>query len=201
MSENYRKSDIYVTTQMIINAIEEMGKTGADKALLASLRHSIGKPLSQSPDIWPVLFRYMPEKYLSKSGQETTGEKAVCTALQMYALYRQGNTTHSSGDNINFGGSVNRIRNTGDDVLDKRMNMILTSEDFEELSYRLRQMVKLCKSRDNLSINFAELANDLYCWMNGNKDRIRLAWAQSYYRLQKNDSETEESSEKNKEEE
>lgn len=201
MTEKHGKTDIYMAAQMMIDAIESMETSGGDKALLASLRHSIGKSLSQSSDIWPILFRYMPTNYLSENGKETKGEKAICIALQMYALYRQGNSSHSSKSIGNFGGSVNRIRNVaGDDSLDKRMNMVLTSENIEELSYRLRQMIKLCKSRDNFSINFAKLADDLYWWMNGNEDRIRLSWAQDYYHLPKNDSETKESNKNNKEE-
>lgn len=187
MGENFRKSDIYTITQTMIDAIEAMEKSGNDRALLSAFRHSIGKPLSQSSDIWNFLFSYMPEKYLSFNGNETNGERAICTTLQLYALHRQGNGNHSSSEYINFGKSIGKLRSIiGEDVLDKRMNMVLTADDFDEISYRLRQILKLCKSRETVNINFAKLAEDLYRWLNGRKDKIRVLWAQSYYATQKN---------------
>lgn len=190
MVENFRKSDIYVVTQTMINAIETMENVGTDKALLSSFRHSAGKSLSQSSEIWNFIFQYLPERYLSETGRETAAEKAVCTALQMYALYRQGNGSHSSQKYINFGTSLGKVRSgIGEDTLDKRMNMILTADDFDELSYRLRQILKLCKSRETVDINFAKLSEDLYKWLNGRKDTIRFLWAQAYYAVHNNNSE------------
>ena len=74
----------------IIAKLEAISESSAGKATLAGLRKSIGKPLSESPEIWDVLFGNMPDDYLGERGVPTDEEASICTALQLYALWKQG---------------------------------------------------------------------------------------------------------------
>ncbi len=66
---------------------------------------------------------------------------------------------------------------------DRRFNAMITSSSFEELSYHLRHMISLLKSRNpEVKVNYAKLAEDLYWYLRGYDERLRLAWSRAYYR-------------------
>lgn len=59
---------------------------------------------------------------------------------------------------------------------------MITSSTFEELSNHLRHMIRLLKSKSNVQVDYAKLAEDLYQFLRGNREKIRLSWAREYYR-------------------
>ncbi|MBD3949328.1 type I-E CRISPR-associated protein Cse2/CasB [Tuanshanicoccus lijuaniae] len=163
-----------------------------NKATIANLRNSIGKPLSQSVNIFPLIFDNFPHEFLGKNIDLTCEEKAILNTLQLFALYQQGNSESAFNRNrdsefqINMGSSLSVLR-IGDDVkaVDRRFNAMITAGTYEELIYHLRQMIKLLKSKTKLKkdvyINFPTLSNDLYWYLRGFEEQIRLKWAKTYY--------------------
>ena len=43
-------------------------------------------------------------------------------------------------------------------------------------------MIRLLKSKSNVQVDYAKLAEDLYQFLRGNREKIRLSWAREYYR-------------------
>ncbi|MGI6689162.1 MAG: type I-E CRISPR-associated protein Cse2/CasB [Christensenellales bacterium] len=177
-------------THQIVSRLDQTLETPSGKAMLANLRNSVGKPLSESMAIWPLMFENLPEEFLSQGQSLSKKEVAILTALQLYALYRQGKkapifqeTKEARSQNI--GRSFSALR-TGDNTvaMDRRFNALVTAATYDELSHHLRQMTNLLKSKTSgeIDIDFGKLAQDLYRFLTGKEENIRLNWARSYYR-------------------
>lgn len=97
-------------------------------------------------------------------------------ALRTVSMQDDGNATSWMGKSLGTGRSEDQKK-----ALDRRFNAMITAADFDEFTYHLRQMVKLVKSKTEIFINYPELANDLYWYQCGKKDKICFDWATSYY--------------------
>lgn len=177
-------------TNRIVYMLDQTLETSSGKATLANLRNSIGKPLSQSVEIWSLLFENLPQEFLSEDQSESKKEVAILTTLQLYALYRQGKKTparESSKEKAykNIGHSLSALRRGDNTVaMDRRFNALITSSTYDELVHHLRQMIKLLKSKASgeVNIDFGRLAQDLYGFLIGRDESMRLTWARAYYR-------------------
>ncbi|MGI6725596.1 MAG: type I-E CRISPR-associated protein Cse2/CasB [Christensenellales bacterium] len=184
------RATVRSVTNRIVNKLDQTLETPSGKAMLANLRNSIGKPLSESVAIWPLIFENLPEEFLSRGQSLSKKEMAILNTLQLYALYRQGKKVPVlQGDEEarpkNIGRSLNALR-TGDNTIstDRRFNALVTSATYDELSHHLRQMINLLKSKTSgeTDIDFGKLAQDLHGFLTGKDEGIRLNWARSYYR-------------------
>lgn len=183
-----QKETVFVVTGRIIGQLEEIRKNSSGKATLAKLRNSIGRPLSETVDVWPIVFEQIPQNFLSKSGYLTKEEKAILTTLQLYALHQQGQEKSTGkirkkGEWDNIGMSLKTLR-IGEDTaaIDRRFNTMITATTFEELSYHLRQLLRLLKAKQKEEkVNYAQLANDLYWFLNNKEENIRINWSKAYY--------------------
>lgn len=182
-----QQNEIYNITQKILVKLASTLETSSGKAMLAKLRNSIGKSIIRTIDIWPLLFEYLPESFLGTDGHLSKEEQAIITTLQLYAIHQQGNSKSilaNQEDRFNnIGHSLKSLR-IGDDsiAVDRRFNAMITSSTFEELSNHLRHMIRLLKSKSNVQVDYAKLAEDLYQFLRGNREKIRLSWAREYYR-------------------
>lgn len=181
--------------ERIIGRLENAEKGGENiSGILAGLRKSVGREPADAADVWSFLLPYFPEKFLSQgskyNGQNsqmfTPQENSILTALQLYALSRQGsvrNVINDSGYKYNIGRSLSEGRKFQSDskALDKRFNAMTVSENFETMVYRLRQLFKLVKSQTVMTVNFGRLAEDLFWYQAGKSDEIRFRWAEGYY--------------------
>lgn len=68
--------------------------------------------------------------------------------------------------------------NNGETSLDRRVGAILSSK-YEDLPYRLRQLIQLLKSHD-ITLDYYRLLRDLKAW-NSPKRRVQRTWARAYY--------------------
>lgn len=175
---------IYQVTQRIIGQLVAEEETSSSKAILSALRHSIGKPLGQAYDVWPIILANIPDVYLSRSGVETKEEKAIYVALQLYALQKQGKKGKEIKTSAkNIGEALGRLRGlTGNEALDRRFVSAMSAKSFDSFVYNLRQLLKLAKSKDAIALDFSALADDLYWYQQGQEKRIKLRWAEAYYR-------------------
>lgn len=182
---------IYSVTNRIVHKLDQTLETSSGKAMLANLRNSVGKPLSQSVEVWPLMFENLPEDFLSQGQSDSKKEVAILTTLQLYALYRQGKKAPAREDGEergfkNIGYSLSALR-TGDNVvaMDRRFNALITATTYDELTHHLRQMIKLLKSKvsGEIDIDFGRLASDLFGFLIGKDENMRLRWARDYYRI------------------
>ncbi|RLK64293.1 type I-E CRISPR-associated protein Cse2/CasB [Atopobacter sp. AH10] len=190
-----KKNNIYSVSSQIFYQLDGLLNQSSGKAYLAKLRQSIGKPLSQSVEIWPFIFDVLPEDALGISEKNTDYEEAVLTGLQMYALFQQGKADsvldkNETGDKPrNFGAALSALRQTEDtSAADRRFNAMITSSTFDEFKYYVRQMIQLLKSKAKdrqIKINFPKLTADLYYFKKGYQEKVRLNWSKAYYRYRK----------------
>lgn len=185
------KREVLKTTKGIISKIENMNDESKQKAILARLRNSINKPLSENFDVLPFLFENLPGKFLGTTDEASPEEKSILSALQLYALSKQGKgKTQNEDDDVpdrflSFGASLGVIRE-GDKVeaLDRRFNAMITSDDFSEWVVHLRHLVKLIKaSEKNVRVDYPRLAEDLFWIARGYKTNVKLQWSRDYYRM------------------
>ena len=179
-----RKS-VDAVMRKIIAEIEPIKTLGSGKAILAGIRDSIGKELSNAPQVWPMLFANLPEEYLGNKARVTAEENAIYLSLQIYALMQQGFTKLERGEEKstrNIGESLRALRGDESKAMDERLNTMVTAGSFEELSHYLRQMIKILKANAaNPSVNYPMLANDLFWMQKGKRDNILMDWARAYY--------------------
>jgi CRISPR system Cascade subunit CasB len=185
-----KRSTVHSVTNGIVFKLDQTLEISSTKATLANLRNSIGKPLSESVAIWPFMFENLPEEFLSRSQSLSKKEVAILTALQLHALYRQGKKVPDRQEDEekrpkNIGQSLS-VLHAGDNSasMDRRFNALVTAATYDELSHHLRQMIKLLKAKTSgeAYIDFGILAQDLYRFLIGKEENIRLNWARSYYR-------------------
>lgn len=179
-----RKS-VDAVMRKIIAEIEPIKTFGSGKALLAGIRDSIGKELTNAPQVWPLLFANLPEEYLGNKARITAEENAIYLSLQIYALMQQGSSKLERGEEKfarNIGESLRILRGDESKAMDERFNTMVTAGSFEELSHYLRQMIKILKTNAaNPSVNYPKLANDLFWMQKGKQDNILMDWARAYY--------------------
>lgn len=198
-AQENQKETVFVVVGKILTQLESVRENSSGKAALANLRNSIGRPLSSTIDIWPIVFEQMPEKFLGKGGRLTDEEMAILTTLQIYALHQQGrpnsvNRRSEKGEWNNVGTSLKSLRVGVDTTaIDRRFNTMITASSFEELTHHLRQMVRLLRSRSpEVAIDYARLGNDLYWYLKMEDDKIRLKWAKGFYSRRENSGKEEE---------
>lgn len=174
-------------TRNIINDIDSDLNSSQSRGNLANIRNSINRPLNNSTNLLQLLFRYLPEDFLSTDGKLTNEEKAVVTTIQLYALHQQ-----SKKDSVllsdedekwkNLGYSLSFLRSEKNSVaVDRRFNTMITSSTFEELSHHMRQMIKLLKSKTDAKVNYTKLSGDLYKFLTGYGEEVKFSWASRYY--------------------
>lgn len=185
------KQTVRSVTKGIIRKLSYQIESPSSKATLAKIRKTLGKPLSEATDIWPILFENLPEEFVNSYQQPSYEELAIYTATQFYALHQQGTSTSVMLDEAdtyqNIGSALSQLRK-GDDTtaIDRRFNVMITSSTFEELVYHLRHMMMLLKAKlPATKVDYAKLAEDLYWFSKNVQDSVRLNWARSYYKQTK----------------
>lgn len=185
---NIEKKSVYKVTANILYDLASMLNTSTGRAVLANLRNSIGKPITQTVGAWAFIFDKIPEEFQGQYENPSREENAILIALQMYALHQQGNDV-----SVNISSIDNRWKNIGDSLrslrflddgkgIDRRFNAMITASGFEEIIYHLRQLIKILKSKSEQKINYVKLAEDLYDLQNDYKfEKVRFNWARSYY--------------------
>jgi len=188
------EQSIYQDVSEILRKIDATRNTPTTNALLAQLRNSIVSKNSNYVRSLGYLMSYIPEEQLGSGEELNNYERAILVAVQMYALHQQ-----SKSDSVltldskrqNLGDSLRALRSEDSKSIDRRFNIMITSRNFGHLQNQLRQFIKLLKARTNVKVNYAKLAEDLYWFLRGSKDNVKIAWSRSYYKAIKEHSEGE----------
>lgn len=188
------EQSIYQDVSEILRKIDATRNTPTTNALLAQLRNSIVSKNSNYVRSLGYLMSYIPEEQLGSGEELNNYERAILVAVQMYALHQQ-----SKSDSVltldskrqNLGDSLRALRSEDSKSIDRRFNIMITSRNFGHLQNQLRQFIKLLKARTNVKVNYAKLAEDLYWFLRGSKDNVKIDWSRSYYKAIKEHSEGE----------
>lgn len=191
-----KSSQIYGITNSILSAFGENLQSSYSKAALANLRNSIGRSIGASMNAWQIVLEKLPEEFLSRSGELTREEKAIMSSLQLYALHQQGKGVNVNykptndlafrmdiGASLNSFKVLNKEKNQDNQVaMDRRFSVMITASTFEELLNHLRPLINLLSRNEMSRVDYAQLATDLYWFQSSTNDRVRLRWAQNYYK-------------------
>ena len=189
-----QENEVYKITSTILSKLSSsyISENLSGKANLAKLRKSVGKSITESNEVWQILFENLPEEFLGNTKTPSNYEKAILCSLQLYALHQQGKTDSvlsqtQENKYKNIGYSLKQMRTSDNqDALDRRFNAMLVANTYEELSNHLRYMMKLLKSKaPETKVDYAKLAQDLYWFLVGYKKETRLNWAREYYKMNK----------------
>ena len=158
--------------------------------MLAKLRRGIGKDPFDMPELWEVTLNGIPEElttYDEKDPKPTEAEWAIHTALTLYALHQQGNSSSVNEYKKPFAVAVRRLISpdrSNEESIKRRFDAIITSNDLKELSHHARGAVQLMKSNQSISVDYSMFAKDLYAFQfPEGKARVRLRWGQDFYKL------------------
>ena len=190
----------YNTAKSILIKLDSTRDASSTKALLANMRNSADKDISNNVDALAYVFSNLSYGEDDRGGELSYMEQAIFTAIQMYAIHQQSNVESvlKFGNNdenesrekkykANIGDALATLRSDESESIDKRFNAMITATNFNKLSYHLRQMIKILKSKSEAKVDYAKLAEDLYWFMIGRKEEVRLSWARSYYKYRKNE--------------
>ena len=177
----------YVRLQIAYIAKDDsaLGQSGA-KARLAQLRRGVGKEPGELPELWGIFLMNMPEGLMGKNGRPSYAERAIYTALTLFAFHQQGhaNLMNAEGEENRLGRAVRKLVKNGEEEENIRLKFSISakSDDMAELSYHFKTMVKLLADSD-IKLDYVDLAKDLY-WFQFDEyaDRVRLKWGQDFYR-------------------
>lgn len=190
--------DLYKVTARIIYKLGERLELSETRAILSHLRNSIGWDISETIEVWPLMFEEVPLEYLSTNGIPTYQENAILASLQLFALHQQGKSKsmHESPGN-SIGKALHEIRKLDNIALDRRFNALITSSSFKELITHLRHLVSILKQKADIKIDYAKLAEEFYWYQVSPEaaNRIRMRWGQDYYFYQVKEKEGEKDAE------
>lgn len=193
-----RKSNsVYREAENILADINKNINSPSTKALLAKIRNSVDKDLLHNIDLLSCIFSSVSYDGGESDGELSYKEQAIFTVLQLYAIHQQSSyesVLKTEGDydkeqkyKDNIGDALATLRSEENESIDKRFNTMIVSTDYKRLTYHLRQMIKILKSKSDAKVDYAKLAEDLYWFMMGRKEEVRLSWARSYYKYRKNE--------------
>lgn len=153
--------------------IRQLGTdTPSARAGRARLRQALVRPIEQcAPEVW----EYVADPTVTGSGGDgaTRGERAVLAALTLWAAHEQTIANHAH-DGEHWEASVMRCvhvmeyrRSNGQqsrsDSSDRRLMVLMQTDDFDVLVRELRPLVRLMASSD-VPLNYVRLAHDLFHW-------------------------------------
>ncbi len=167
------------------------------KAALAKLRRGIGKKLGEMPELLGFV---LPEEEISASPpQEARIEKALYTALTLYALHQQGidacvSTNQAEGEASasrwnSFGHAVRKLwkSTSNQNGVSRRFDQVLTAKDLPELANHARGLISLMKGQQ-VFLDYPSFAVDLYWFQRLDSRRdVVLRWGKDFYTERKED--------------
>ena len=121
-------------------------------------RHNVSRRIGENPELYGRLLQKLPVEL-----HRNEAEQAAYTALTLAAF--AGN--HGSENMAKVIGNIPH-----NESLVKRFRRAETADDIDELRYLLRSVLKLVASQGR-SVNYANLASDLYAWQYSKAKQIR----------------------------
>lgn len=156
-------------------------------ATLAMLRRGIGKEPGSLPGLWEVTLDELPESLQGTDARPSSGERAVHTALTLFALHQQGKDIKEkcmSKPGATLGGAMRQMISQNSDreeAIKRRFMVAVTADSYEELVWHLRGLVQLLRSEE-VKLDYPNLARELYDYQFSEyRDRIRLQWGRQFY--------------------
>lgn len=164
-----------------------LANQSASVAMLAHLRHAVGKPPGSVPAVWSVTLA--DELAGPDAGDEpTAAETATHIALTLYAVHQQSASKPMHRRGYGLGRSVRELRHTDSDTdpILRRFQAVGTAASLDELVHHTRGLVQLLRAA-KIPLDYGLLADDLVHWQQDSAAaRVRLQWGRDFYRAPRN---------------
>lgn len=185
---------IYKVTGKIIYKLSSTLDRPDTKKILATARKSIGRPLTESTELMAYIYPLLPENFITEFSGLGYKEKAIISTIQLYSVHQQSEPTsvnlkyekREEYKNRNLGYSLSKLRDPKGDsqATDKRFSRLISSQNYEDLIYNLRHLIRLAK-KEQIKIDYPKLSEDLLFYQLGYEEDIKIAWMKEYYRNRK----------------
>lgn len=168
----------------------------ASKADLALLRKTDPSQDDRLLLAWEAVFRDPPERLLGRGDSLTEAERALGTALHLYALHQQSRGEPMHVDGMGLGKAIRRLANPSDAEsrerpVMRRYHSLTTATDLPEATQHLRGLVRQMRS-EGIPLDYAQLTVDLFQIQRDNtRTSVRLRWARDLTRRSSSDTEQE----------
>lgn len=173
------------------------------RAALANLRRGVGRRPGELPQLYGEFLQDMPNEMYSAGGIPSYSEWAVYMALTLYAMHQQGKdvkTNNMNREDVSLGSAASELVVDKDDIerIWKRLYVVATSDDMQEMSYHLRSLIKLLRDKD-IPLDYPQLAKDLYLYQLSaeSAEQIRLRWGQDFYKKRTDENKEDNNNEEN----
>ncbi len=179
--------EVYSFTKYKLLSIAGRAESEA-RAALANLRRGVGRRPGELPQLYGELLQDMPQEMYSSGSKPSYAEWAVYMALTLYAMHQQGKdvkTDNMNRENVSLGNAASELVTDIDDTerIWKRLYVVASSDDMQEMSYHIRSLIKLLRDKD-IPLDYPQLAKDLYLYQLSDEsaEQIRLKWGQDFYK-------------------
>ncbi len=179
--------EVYTFTKYKLLSIAGRAESEA-RAALANLRRGVGRRPGELPQLYGELLQDMPQEMYSSGSKPSYAEWAVYMALTLYAMHQQGKdvkTDNMNQENVSLGSAASELVTDIDDTerIWKRLYVVASSDDMQEMSYHIRSLIKLLRDKD-IPLDYPQLAKDLYLYQLSDEsaEQIRLKWGQDFYK-------------------
>ncbi len=177
-------AQVYSYTKSKINSLQ--GGDPWSKAMLAKLRRGAGKDIRDSHESWEIVIGGLPDNLVGNDTRygfvPSPAESAIHSALTLYAVHMQGQSTSVSQEDVTFARAAGKLMSLSDSGgIKRRFDAISTASNIDELTYHARGLIQLMRQH-NLHFNYPGLASDLYRYQLPNGPReVLLKWGQDFY--------------------
>lgn len=161
------------------------GDRRGSAATLAKLRRSIGSEPGSDPDTWDITFGGIPAKYVGGGDAASAGEKAVHTAMTLYATHQQSKTAPMHREGPSLGRAMAKLAKSrggadASSAVKRRFDALVTAQSFEELIFHARGLIQQLRAAD-ISLDYGRLADDFRRLQGtASADSVRRQWGRDY---------------------
>lgn len=167
-------------------------------ATLARLRRGAGKEPDALPELWPVTLAGLTPPQWDEA-PPTYLERAVHTALTLYAVHQQSRSSTMHVHGTDLGAAVGRLAGaTSEAPVRRRFEALGTAESFLEAAHHARGLVTQLRAAE-LPLDYGRFARQLYYLQLGGDAarRVRLQWGRAYHATAKNQQSAEDNEQTN----
>ena len=153
---------------------------GAGNAITSTDAFAVDTHTHVPEDCYPLNARGNP---IVLDDEPTQAERAVHTAMTLYAVHQQSRTEKMHGVGERPGMAFAKLawrKDTSEEAVRRRFGALATATTFVQLSHQLRTMTRLLRD-GRVPMDYGRLASDLFTWQTTRgRDRVRLSWSRDF---------------------
>jgi len=164
-------ASLNVQAQLANELVSRLEALAEDRAALARLKRCAGRPLSECQRAYSLFYGLLPSAALGKPWLEET-----CFLIATLFALAPSKGGMGLGQALRLAADKSRNDASG---IQRRLDALLDA-DVEDLSFRLRQTVRLLAPKE-IAIDWRQLLLDLLHWEAPSR-HVQKEWARRFYR-------------------